>query len=250
VTISTTDLIEANEKQLIRDFFNNKKTGICVEVGSNEPLSDCSQSFHLEHKLQWECVLIEPNPHLAIKARKLRPNSIVFEGACTTPDSVGTLQLNIPLDENNQEITGHAGLEKNADEHNYKHHKIIDVQANTLTNILNNFNIANIDFLSIDVEGAELEVLQGLDFKRFTPQLILLEDKHLYLQKHLLLKRQGYKLVRRYNRNCWYIPKHRDSPKEPLLETLRLMKRMYLTIWFKKLHYAFRHKTLKPLLTL
>ena len=52
-----------------------------------------------------------------------------------------------------------------------------------------------------------MEVLLGLDFNLYQPQLILLEDKHLYLKKHFFLKQKGYKLVQRLNRNCWYIPK-------------------------------------------
>jgi hypothetical protein len=67
---------------------------------------------------------------------------------------------------------------------------------------------AIIDLLSIDVEGAEMEVLKGLDFEVYKPKLILLEDKYLYLKKHLYLKKKGYALVRRLNRNCWYIPIH------------------------------------------
>jgi FkbM family methyltransferase len=245
-SISLHDINEEYEKQQIRDFFANKTEGVCIEVGANEPLSVCSQSLHLEQKLNWHCLLIEPNPLLAQKARELRPNSTVYEAACTSSQFADTMQLNIPLDANNQEVTGHAALEQNADEHNYKHHKIITVKVNTLSNILDESNITAPDFLSIDVEGAELDVLLGFDFQRYRPQLILLEDKHLYLQKHLLLKNSGYKLVRRLNRNCWYIPQEITSPEVALTETLRLFKRMYISIWFKKLHYAWRHKTLKP----
>jgi hypothetical protein len=78
----------------------------------------------------------------------------------------------------------------------------------------------------------------------------LLEDKHLYLQKHRLLTRSGYKLVRRLNRNSWYIPQEIAAPDVLLIDRLKLWKRMYLSIWFKKLHYAWRHKTLKPFKTL
>ena len=244
--VSSHDINEEYEKQQVRNFFANKTDGVCIEVGANEPVSVCSQSLHLEKKLNWRCLLIEPNPLLAQKARELRPNSIVYEVACTSPLRIGIMQLNIPLDENNQEITGHAALEQNVDEHNYKHHKVIDVKADTLGNILKESGITELDFLSIDVEGAELDVLLGFDFQHYRPRLILLEDKHLFLQKHLLLKRNGYKLVRRLNRNCWYIPREVASPDVALIETFKLFKRMYISIWFKKLHYAWRHKTLRP----
>jgi hypothetical protein len=91
-----------------------------------------------------------------------------------------------------------------------------------------------------------MDVLLGLDFSLYQPHLILLEDKHLYLKKHLFLKQHGYKLVQRLNRNCWYIPKTATAPEVPLLEKMKLFKRMYVSIWFKKIHYAWLHKTLKP----
>ena len=110
--------------------------------------------------------------------------------------------------------------------------------------------INKIDFLSIDVEGTEMEVLLGLDFNLYHPKLILLEDKHLYLKKHLFLKKNGYKLVQRLNRNSWYIPKEIKFKSRSFKGKLKLLKRMYLSIWFKKIHYAFTHKTLSPFKTL
>jgi FkbM family methyltransferase len=250
-TMSAHDVNEEYEKSQIRQYFHHLQDGVCVEVGANEPVSVCSQSLHLEEKLNWQCVLIEPNPALAGKALRLRPKTKVVEVACTCPDNIGIMILNIPLDESNHEVTGHASLEKNADEHNYQHHNSIEVKADTLTHILQAQNIQHIDFLSIDVEGAEMDVLLGLDFSIYQPQLILLEDKHLYLKKHFFLKQQGYKLVRRLNRNCWYIPQTTQlMPERPVLESLKLLKRMYISIWFKKIHYAVIHKTLKPFRTL
>ncbi|MFH1562209.1 MAG: FkbM family methyltransferase [Nitrospirota bacterium] len=250
VAISVHDANEEYEKAQIRHFFNHQKDGICIEVGANEPVSVCSQSLHLEEKLNWQCLLIEPNPNLAQKAIRLRPKAKVCKAACTCPENIGTMMLNIPLDENNQEVTGHASLEKNADEHNYQYYNSVKVKADTLTHILQAYNIQKIDFLSIDVEGVEMDVLLGLDFRLYQPQLILLEDKHLYLKKHLFLKQQGYKLVRRLNRNCWYIPKATQPPPVPMIEKLKLLKRMYISIWSKKIHYAWIHKTLKPFQTL
>ena len=248
--LSKHDADEENEKYQVRKFFNRIKDGICVEVGANEPISICSQSLHLEKKLNWQCVLIEPNPTLAKKAIISRPKSVVCEVACTSPYNSKTMILNIPLDRNNKEVTGHASLEKNADEHNYAFHKTVKVRADTLTHILQSKKIIKIDFLSIDVEGTEMEVLLGLDFKLYRPKLILLEDKHLYLKKHFFLKENGYKLVQRLNRNCWYIPKELMSPQSSIKNKFKLIKRMYVSIWFKKIKYSLIHRTLSPFKTL
>jgi len=99
--LSDHDVNEEYEKAQIRQFFQHKLAGICVEVGANEPISVCSQSLHLEEKLNWLCVLIEPNPNLAQKAIQLRPKAKVCQVAATCPENIGTMVLSIPLDENN-----------------------------------------------------------------------------------------------------------------------------------------------------
>ena len=51
------------------------------------------------------------------------------------------------------------------------------INVNTLDNIIRNskFRVNDIDFLSIDVEGNELNVLKGLNFKKYRPKIILIE---------------------------------------------------------------------------
>ena len=234
---------------MIREYFGNKRGGTFVEVGANDPTSPESQSYHLETELGWRGLLVEPIPYLANLARKERPNSVVCECACTSPDKVGRLELLIPR-VGNELMTGHASLEANADEHNYREFEKISVHAITLAELCKQNAIGQIDLLSIDVEGAELEVLVGANLSTLQPQLILLEDKHLYLFKHRYLVSMGYVLAQRHNRNCWYVRKGEPLPKVGLTQQFKLWKRMYVSIWFKKVAYALRHRTIKPFLTL
>lgn len=240
---------ETAEKKAIRDYFGNKRHGVFIEVGANEPTAPESQSHHLETLLEWNGLLVEPIPYLAAEARRSRPNSIVCQNACTSPAKTGGLELLLPR-RNGEVVTGHASLEANIDEHNYSDFEKIRVDAVTLESLCRAHGIHQVDLLSIDVEGAELDVLEGADLGTLKPQLILLEDKHLYLSKHRFLVRAGYRLAQRANRNCWYVRADAPMPAVRLGSKLRLWKRMYVSIWFKKLVYAFRHGTLKPFRTL
>jgi FkbM family methyltransferase len=246
--VNSQEIIEDREKKEIRDYFENKPNGVFVDVGGNEPVSRYSQSWHLESILNWSGLIIEPNPSLAERAKETRPKSIICECACTSPGKVGEAELYVPLVDGAEE-TGHASLEINVDDHNYQDHKVIKVNSCTLSDLLEKHNIEKIDFLSIDVEGMEMDVLLGLDFSKYSPLLILMEDKHLYLNKHRFLKKKGYVLMKRDNENCWYVPRGGRIVPQPMKARLKLIKRLYLSIWLRKLKYALRHKTLKSFKT-
>jgi FkbM family methyltransferase len=245
-TLEARNKREDDEKALIREFFNNKKHGVYVEVGANDPSHVSSQSWHLENRLNWGGVLVEPNPQLAQVCREKRANAKVYECACVAPEDEGRdIQLHIPI-ENGVEKVGHSSVEKNADDFSYKEHKSIRVQSLSLDSILEDSEISDIDILSIDVEGTELEVLKGFSIEKYHPALILLEDKHLYLTKHRYLKQRNYQLVKRTCLNCWYIPKGTTAPPQTLLEKFKILKRMYLSIWLKKIKFSIKNRTFRP----
>ena len=64
----------------------------------------------------------------------------------------------------------------------------------------------HIDFLSVDVEGAEIDVLSGFLFERYRPNLILLADFANDLSRHRFRRTKNYKRVRRTGDNSWYVP--------------------------------------------
>jgi hypothetical protein len=100
--------------------------------------------------------------------------------------------------------------------------RVIDVPVRTLDDILAEAGAPEgFDFLSIDVEGHELDVLSGFDIGRWRPRLILLEDHVADLSKHTYLTGAGYRIARRYENNGWYVPKDADVPNFSRWEILR-----------------------------
>jgi len=86
--------------------------------------------------------------------------------------------------------------------------------------------------LSIDVEGHELEVLSGFDFARWRPRLILLEDHVGNLKKHRLLRAAGYRLIRRFENNGWYVPSDAPIGVAPR-ERWDIVRKYYLGLPFR-----------------
>lgn len=185
-----------HEKLLVREYFGGTK-GFFAEVGANDPRQG-SQSWHLE-QAGWRGILVEPQPDLATKLREAR-SAKVFAVACSSPQNAGRkLSLHVagPMSSLDRERMAPGALPE----------KTIDVPVRTLDDILTEAGAPTpLDFLSIDVEGHELEVLRGFDFARWRPRLILLEDHVSDLSKHRFLRRVRYRLVRRTDNNGWYVP--------------------------------------------
>ena len=210
------------EVSLVREFFRDTKQGFFVEVGANDPKKD-SQSFHLE-EAGWQGILIEPVPELADELRRVR-KARVFEVACSSPDRAGqTLTLHV------------AGPFSSFDPHlavtGMRADRTIDVKVDTLDHVLAEGGTKQIDLMSVDVEGHELEVLSGFDFKRWKPRLILLEDHVSSLDKHRFMRRSGYVLMRRTGLNGWYVPAA-SAPAMDLLGRWKIFRKYYLALPFR-----------------
>jgi hypothetical protein len=118
--------------------------------------------------------------------------------------------------------------------------RVIDVPIRTLDDILGEGQApAPIDFLSIDVEGHEVDVLRGFDLARWRPRLILLEDHVTGLAKHRHLTRAGYRLIRRFDNNGWYVPADTEV-SIALTEYWEILRKYYLALPFRMLRNASR----------
>jgi FkbM family methyltransferase len=228
------DLIE---KQLVWEFFSRKCEGFFVEVGANDPHSG-SQTWLLEQN-GWSGVLVEPQAALCEKLRRERRNSKVFQVACSGPEREGEASLYIGAQD------GISTLEPQRDSHGTQFVGTERVRITTLDKVLSEAGAIKIDFLSLDVEGYEIEVMRGFDFEKYQPSLILIEDGVRTLDKHRFLKRQGYRLVKRTTLNNWYIPKNQPFRTTFWLERLELYRKMYLGLPFRKLTLLRRRRRAK-----
>ena len=116
------------------------------------------------------------------------------------------------------------------------------MRITTLDSVLQAAGVSRLDFLSLDVEGHEIEVMCGLDFGKYKPTLILIEDGVRDLAKHRFLKQHGYKLVKRTTLNNWYVPREQPFTMSSWRERLELVRKMYLGLPFRKLRLFLRRR--------
>ena len=158
------------------NYFGRKCGGVCVEVGAFDGKS-CSNTFAFE-TLDWKCILVEPDPEMAARCRANRPNSCVVQAAVGDRDASGTITFNeVRAD---ADWVGMMSFTEANPTHLEKCRRLgariqeISVPYRSLNDILADIE-GPIDFITIDVEGHELDVLDGFDLERYRPTVIVTE---------------------------------------------------------------------------
>jgi FkbM family methyltransferase len=218
------------ETGLKEAFFAGLERGYFVEVGAYDP-QVISETWHLEQR-GWTGVLIEPQPDRAEKIRRSR-RAKVYAVACSSPANAGsTMALN---------VAGiHSSLLDGFSVFGMKREGVIEVPVTTLDEVLRDAGApVPIDFMSIDVEGHEFEVLDGFDIGHWQPRLLLIEDLAMNTRLHRLLQGRGYKWIKRTGLNNWYVPAATPLQAD-LLGRWQFFRKYYLGTPFRHLRDASR----------
>jgi FkbM family methyltransferase len=163
---------------------NSAKT--VVELGAlNGKISSNSNFF--EEELHWRAILIEPSPIQFKQLQKNRPKATTINAAIANYSGM-----------DNFIIFNHValnGLEKYLDRDKLKRHGAVEreripIVVKSLGAIFDENNVNSVDFLSLDVEGAELEVLQTIDLDKTPVDVMLIEGEDLVLRQYL--EEKGY----------------------------------------------------------
>tara|TARA_R110002111_G_scaffold149533_12_gene216494 strand:+ start:368 stop:1180 length:813 start_codon:yes stop_codon:yes gene_type:complete len=160
-----------NQDQLVYDnFFKGKKDGFFCDIGGNHPLK-INNTLYFE-ELGWNGIVFEPLPRMAKLWEKHRKAKL-FPFALS--DTEGDVEFTVIHGDNEWEDM--LSYIDSTVKVNYEYEKeAIIVKTKLLKNILDAENITLIDYMSIDVEGHELNVLQGIDFKRVKVNVITIEN--------------------------------------------------------------------------
>jgi FkbM family methyltransferase len=158
------------EDRLLFKHFAKKRDGYYVEVGGCDGVY-ASNSYFFE-KIGWHGVLVEPIPEMAEKCRLARPGSQVFCCAAVAPGSPEYIDFEVVP---NYTALSAQHLHRERWQGQEPPVEKISVRTMTLDQILEKAQLPHIDFLTIDVEGQEWEVLQGFTIDRWRPKLVILE---------------------------------------------------------------------------
>lgn len=159
--------------------------GIFIEAGGNDGFLQ-SNTYYLEKFKDWNGILIEGIPELYKKCKDERKNSKVYNYALVSNDftepyvEMHFANLMSVVDGSMKSEEGQRKhIENGVQVQDLKQSYTVQAPARTLESILNDLDQpVKIDFLSLDVEGYELEVLKGLNLKKYQPTYILVEVRN------------------------------------------------------------------------
>ena len=179
----------------VLNYFGFKPNGYFVEFGATDG-KQFSNTFMLEKQFGWTGILAEPAQTWHSQLRKNRAESII-DRRCVWKVSGEVIQFaETPI----AELSSINHIQ-NQDEHAYarKNSKLYEVETVSLQNLLVTNNAPyEIDYLSIDTEGSEFEILSSFDFATFNIKIITCEHNYTENRDKIynLLSQNGYRRVK------------------------------------------------------
>ena len=163
---------QEGEDMLLRKIFENSKPGFYVDVGAHHP-KRFSNTYYF-YKRKWKGINIDAAPGRMEQFNISRKRDINIEAAVSNESKELTFYIfeEPALNTLDKELAGQRLAEKKN-----KLTGKIKVQTRTLADILNEHMLPNkkIDFISVDVEGFDLEVLASNDWQKFRPKFVVVE---------------------------------------------------------------------------
>tara|TARA_B100000795_G_C22751910_1_gene419801 strand:- start:534 stop:1226 length:693 start_codon:yes stop_codon:yes gene_type:complete len=195
-----------NDLDIKLEKYLNFSDGFFIELGAHDGITQ-SNTYYYEKNKNWRGVLIEPTPKLFKMCKKNRAEeNSYFCNACVSFDYN---KENVKLIYSNLKTTS---IDLTTDSFRKKHLREPELnffekqnyylaKAKTLNSILLDSEAPNvIDFFSLDVEGAEFEVLNGIDFDKFNFRYIIVETNEFEKLKNFL-NNKNYRFIDKFNFN-------------------------------------------------
>ena len=192
------------EEWIIRDFFQDKRGGVFVDVGANH-YRDSSTTFYLEEKLGWSGLAVEPLVQFEADYKVHRPRTkflpFFVSDVSDEQAKMYVLDQHTVVSSADRKFTERTGANP----------REVSVPTITMNDLLTKNGVDKIDFLSMDIELWEPKALAGFDIRRFRPELVCIEA-HAEVRQQILdyFARNGYVIVGKYlpadEHNLYFMP--------------------------------------------
>jgi FkbM family methyltransferase len=206
--------LKGQDQWLVEEVFNQKKSGFFVDLAAFDGMNG-NNTYVLEKALQWRGICIEASPLSIPYLRKNR--SVIIETSCIdyTKHSIefridnGWLGGIVDHDTQNNNTYRCKEIQRARE-----NHSILKFETKTLEQVLDEHKApSTIDYLSLDVQGAETRILKFFPFDRYIFLAITIERPT--DQLHSLLIKHDYVFIKTRHFCAFYL--HKTNPKSLVL---------------------------------
>jgi len=188
------------DKLIHQTYYKNSKPGVFVDIGANDGVT-YSNTLFFEKTLGWKGVAIEPIPATFEKLKSNRSCDTVNACVGPTDGEVEFLVIEGPSEMlsgiiDNYDARHLERIKDSQEKHGDKTKKIM-IPSLRLESIMKNTPFNKIDYLNIDTEGGEFEILKSIDFSKYEIDTISVENNYKETRFSKYMDSVGYDLVAR-----------------------------------------------------
>ncbi|MFD2203192.1 FkbM family methyltransferase [Shivajiella indica] len=196
------------EDRIIESLLKAKITynGFYVDVGANHP-KFLSNTYSLYRK-GWRGICIDANKNLIKKYEFFRPKDHAVHALVS---DIATSRTFYQV-QNNVLSTTDARFLRDFEQEGLEVKEEV-MQSTTLTDILDRYHAPkDFDLLGVDAEEHDLEVLKGMDWNRYRPRLVVVEDETFDFRNRAIhpmvffMQQKGYDLKGYVLKNLYFMP--------------------------------------------
>jgi len=189
------------EDRILAEIFSDRTDGYCVEIGADDGRT--GSATYLFEQRGWHCLLVEPIPESVEEIRRHRTCTVVNcaasnrEGEATFGVAEGVEEMST-LDLSPAHVAWIKRVGGTVKE--------ISVRTATLDSLLAEAAFPEVQFITIDVEGHEIAVLEGFTLEAHKPRIVIIEDNSISGNPRVAryMSDRGYVHFRRTGVNEWY----------------------------------------------
>ena len=201
---------EFAEDVMVNRILKKIKKGFYVDIGAYHPYKG-SLTYNLYNR-KWNGINLDISKSSIDLFNIARPSDININCAVSEFNGETFYYENSPINQQNSLIPQDENQKK------------IKIQSYKLSEILKMQNINSVDYINIDTEGNELEVLMGIDFSKINPTLFTIEDNSFDLnneikkKKIIYLKEKNYELINIIGVTMFFVKKDSVSEMNELIK--------------------------------
>lgn len=172
--------------------------GTFVEIGAHDGINHSNTLFY-ERELGWQGICVEPRAS-AFKLLAKNRKCACLQACIAAKNQTRTF---LEVEGFAEELSGlvdtyEPGHRARIDLENLQHGghcQTVQIDCIDFNTLCQRYNLKTIDFLSIDTEGCELEILRNIDFAKITIKVIAVENNYRNPEIRSIMERNGFRFV-------------------------------------------------------